>query len=206
MHEILFERIKKIQALAETGLEFSENDYDRERYTEMQHIAVDMLSQITHVPAAQILHVIQDKNGYKTPKVDVRAVIFNDDGKILLIREKADDCWAMPGGWADVGYSPAEVAVKESFEEAGITVKAVKLLAVLDKQKQKMPPAFEYVYKIFLLCKKLSNNTSTGTETSAVGWFAEDKLPELSLPRNTVEQLKLMFSFSRGEISEPVFD
>lgn len=206
MQQYFFEKVKRIQALAETGLEFNQNIYDRERYTELQQISAELLSQMTHVPVEQILHVIQDNNGYKTPKTDVRAVIFNEKSEILLIREKADDCWAMPGGWADVGYSPAEVAVKESFEEAGIMVQPVKLLAVLDKQKQKMPPAFEYVYKIFILCKKLSNNISTGTETSAVGWFAENNLPELSLPRNTVGQLQLMFRYSRGEITEPVFD
>jgi len=206
MQQYFFEKIKRIQALAETGLEFNQNIYDRERYTELQQISAEMLSQMTHVPVEQILHVIQDNNGYKTPKTDVRAVIFNEVGEILLIREKADDCWAMPGGWADIGYSPAEVAVKESFEEAGIIIQPVKLLAVLDKQKQNMPPAFEYVYKIFILCKKLSNNISTGAETSAVGWFSENNLPELSLPRNTVGQLQLMFRFSRGEITEPVFD
>jgi ADP-ribose pyrophosphatase YjhB (NUDIX family) len=206
MHNFIFEKIKRIQALAEIGLEFSQNTFDRERYDELHEISLQMMNQITDVPVKKIVPVIQDKNGYKTPKVDVRAVVFNESGEILLIQEKADNCWAMPGGWADVGYSPAEVAVKECFEEAGIKVETQKLLAVLDKQKQNMPPAFEYVYKIFLLCKKLDNNISTGSETSDVGWFAENNLPKLSTPRNTVKQIKLMFRYYRGEISEPVFD
>jgi ADP-ribose pyrophosphatase YjhB (NUDIX family) len=206
MHYFIFEKIKRIQALAEIGLEFSQNTFDRERYGELHEISLQMMNQITDVPVEKIVPVIQDKNGYKTPKVDVRAVVFNESGEILLIQEKADNCWAMPGGWADVGYSPAEVAVKECFEEAGIKVETQKLLAVLDKQKQNMPPAFEYVYKIFLLCKKLDNNISTGSETSDVGWFAENNLPKLSTPRNTVKQIKLMFRYYRGEISEPVFD
>jgi ADP-ribose pyrophosphatase YjhB (NUDIX family) len=206
MHNFIFEKIKRIQALAEIGLEFSQNTFDRERYDDLHEISLQMMNQITDVPVKKIVPVIQDKNGYKTPKVDVRAVVFNESGEILLIQEKADNCWAMPGGWADVGYSPAEVAVKECFEEAGIKVETQKLLAVLDKQKQNMPPAFEYVYKIFLLCKKLDNNISTGSETSDVGWFAENNLPKLSTPRNTVKQIKLMFRYYRGEISEPVFD
>jgi ADP-ribose pyrophosphatase YjhB (NUDIX family) len=206
MHNFIFEKIKRIQALAEIGLEFSQNTFDRERYNELHEISLQMMKQITDVPVEKITPVILDKNGYKTPKVDVRAVVFNESGEILLIQEKADNRWAMPGGWADVGYSPAEVAVKECFEEAGLKVEASKLLAVLDKQKQKMPPAFEYVYKIFLLCKKLDNNTSTGSETSDVGWFNENNLPELSTPRNTVEQINLMFQYHREERSEPVFD
>jgi ADP-ribose pyrophosphatase YjhB (NUDIX family) len=206
MQNYIFEKIKRIQALAEIGLEFSQNTFDRERYDELHEISLQMMNQITDVPVEKIVPVIQDKNGYKTPKVDVRAVVFNETGEILLIQEKADNFWAMPGGWADVGYSPAEVAVKECFEEAGIKVETKKLLAVLDKQKQNMPPAFEYVYKIFLLCKKLDNNISTGSETSDVGWFAEHNLPRLSTPRNTVDQIKLMFQYYRGEKTEPVFD
>jgi ADP-ribose pyrophosphatase YjhB (NUDIX family) len=206
MLNFIFEKIKRIQALAEIGLEFSENIFDRERYDELQEISLQMMKQITDVPVEKIVPVILDKNGYKTPKVDVRAVVFNEKNQILLIQEKADNCWAMPGGWADVGYSPAEVAVKECFEEAGLKVEASKLLAVLDKQKQKMPPAFEYTYKIFLLCKKLNNSISTGTETLDVGWFNEYNLPELSTPRNTVEQIKLMFRYNSGEITEPCFD
>jgi ADP-ribose pyrophosphatase YjhB (NUDIX family) len=206
MQNYIFEKIKRIQALAEIGLEFSQNTYDRERYDELHEISLQMMNQITDVPVEKIAPVIQDKNGYKTPKIDVRAVVFNENNEILLIQEKADNRWAMPGGWADVGYSPSEVAVKECFEEAGLKVETSKLLAVLDKQKQKMPPAFEYTYKIFLLCKKLNNSISTGTETIDVGWFNEHNLPELSTPRNTVEQIKLMFQYHRGEISEPCFD
>lgn len=206
MKNFIFEKIKRIQALAETGLEFNENSYDRERYTELHEISLQILSQMTDIPVEKITTVISDKNGYKTPKVDVRAVVFNEKKQILLIQEKADNCWAMPGGWADVGYSPAEVAVKECFEEAGLKVEPVKLLAVLDKQKQKMPPAFEYVYKIFLLCRKLNDNISVGTETSDVGWFDENDLPVLSTPRNTIDQVKMMFQFQKGEKTEPVFD
>ena len=206
MHNFVFEKIKRIQSLAEIGLEFSQNTFDRERYDELHEISLQMMKQMTGVPIEKIVPVILDKNGYKTPKVDVRAVVFNEKNQILLIQEKADNCWAMPGGWADVGYSPAEVAVKECFEEAGLKVEASKLLAVLDKQKQKMPPAFEYTYKIFLLCKKLNNSISTGTETLDVGWFNEYNLPELSTPRNTVEQIKLMFRYNSGEITEPCFD
>ena len=206
MHNFIFEKIKRIQALAEIGLEFSQNAFDRERYDELHEISLQMMKQMTDVPVEKIVPVILDKNGYKTPKVDVRAVVFNEKNQILLIQEKADNCWAMPGGWADVGYSPAEVAVKECFEEAGLKVEASKLLAVLDKQKQKMPPAFEYVYKIFLLCRKLDDNIAVGSETSDVGWFDENNLPELSTPRNTIDQIKLMFQYHRGERTETCFD
>jgi len=206
MQNFIFEKIKRIQALAEIGLEFSQNIFDRERYEELHEISLQIMEQITNVPVEKIIPVIQDKNGYKTPKVDVRAVVFNEKNEILLIQEKADNCWAMPGGWADIGYSPSEVAVKECSEEAGLKVETKKLLAVLDKQKQKMPPAFEYVYKIFLLCTKLNDNISVGSETSDVGWFNEQNLPELSTPRNTVDQIKLMFQYHRGEKTEPCFD
>jgi ADP-ribose pyrophosphatase YjhB (NUDIX family) len=206
MKNFLFEKIKRVQALAEIGLEFSQNTYDRERYEELQEITFQIMAQMTDVPIEKIVPVIQDKNGYKTPKVDVRAVVFNEQNQILLIQEKADNCWAMPGGWADIGYTAAEVAVKECFEEAGLKVEAIKLLAVLDKQKQNMPPAFEYVYKIFLLCKKLDDNVAVGVETIDVEWFNEHHLPELSTPRNTVEQIKLMFQYHRGERTEPCFD
>lgn len=206
MNKFFFEKIKRIQALAEIGLEFSEIPYDQERYQELQEISLQLLEKITDVPINKIIPVIQENNGYKTPKVDVRAVVFNEKGQILLVQEKVDNCWSMPGGWSDISYSPREVAEKECFEEAGLKVNATKLLAILDKQKQNMPPAFEYVYKIFLLCEKLDDNISTGSETNDVGWFYEDNLPELSTPRNMEKQIKMMFQYFRGERIEAYFD
>ncbi|MBT6763873.1 MAG: NUDIX domain-containing protein, partial [Prolixibacteraceae bacterium] len=169
-------------------------------------ISLQLLEKITDIPIEKIIPIIEEKNGYKTPKVDVRAVVFNEKGQILLIQEKVDSCWAMPGGWTDISYSPGEVAEKECFEEAGLQVKASRLLAIMDKQKQNMPPSFEYVYKIFLLCEKQNDNISTGSETIDVGWFDENNIPKLSTPRNTVEQIKMMFQYNRGEITEAYFD
>lgn len=206
MTNYYFEKIKRLHALAEIGLEYSEISYDRERYREIREISLEMLEKMTRVPVGQIVPVIEEKNGYRTPKVDVRAVVFNETGQLLLVKEKADGCWAMPGGWTDISYSPGEVAEKECFEEAGLKVRTKRLLAIMDKQKQQMPPAFEYVYKIFLLCEKLDDNLSVGSETSDVGWFDQNKLPELSLPRNTEKQIDMMFAYRRGEISEPYFD
>ena len=133
-------------------------------------------------------------------------MVFNEKNQILLVKEKVDGKWSIPGGWCDISYSPAEVAVKECFEEAGIKVKAKRLLAIMDKQKQNMPPAFEYVYKIFMLCEKLTDTISTGSETLDVKWFDESDLPELSTPRNTENQIKMMFQFHRGERNETYFD
>ena len=206
MNTFYFEKMKRIQSLAEIGLAYSTDNFDRERYLELRELSLEMLEKITDVPVEKIIPVIEENNGYKTPKIDVRAVVFNELGEILLVQEKADNCWAMPGGWSDISYSPKEVAEKECFEEAGIHVKATKLLAVLDKQKQKMPPAFEYVYKIFLRCEKLDNTISTGPETLDVGWFGENNLPELSNPRNNLAVLKMMFEFYRGERTEACFD
>jgi len=199
MERTLFEQLKRIQALAEIGLEYSNTNYDKERYDEIQDICLKMLSQITEIPVEKIVPVIQEKNGYKTPKVDVRAVVFNDDNKILLVQEKIDGYWSLPGGWADIGYTPSQIAEKESFEEAGLTVKASQLIAVMDKTAQQMPPEFEYVYKLFIRCEPMNNRIAIGEETTDVGWFSENELPELSKPRNLESQIHLMFEYFRGE-------
>ncbi len=206
MNTYYFEKIKRLHALAEIGLEYSSIAYDIERYMEIRNIALEMLEKMTEIPIEKIVPVIEEKNGYRTPKVDVRSVVFNEHDQILLIQEKIDGCWAMPGGWSDISYSPGEVAEKECLEEAGLNVKATRLLAVMDKQKQGMPPAFEYIYKIFILCIKLNNNISTGPETSDVGWFDVNELPPLSLPRNTEKQINMMLEYHLGKKTEPYFD
>jgi len=206
MERNFFERIKRLQALAEIGLEYSNSNYDIERYEEIQEICLEMLEQMTDVPIPQIKAIIQEKNGYKTPKVDVRAVVFNSEGQILLVQEKVDGCWALPGGWADVGYTPRMIAEKECFEEAGLTVKSSHLIAVMDKTAQKMPPEFEYVYKLFIWCNPIGTQIAAGAETDNVGWFGEHELPELSEPRNIESQIHLMFEYFRGEKTEVYLD
>ncbi len=206
MERTFFEQLKRIQALAEIGLEYSNSNYDKERYDEIQEICLEMLEDLTDIPVAKIRPIIQEKNGYKTPKVDVRAVVFNPEGQILLVQEKVDGCWSLPGGWADVGYTPRQIAEKECFEEAGLTVKATRLLAVMDKTAQQMPPEFEYVYKLFILCEPLDNRIAIGEETIGVDWFSEHHLPELSKPRNIESQIHLMFQYLRGEITEVFLD
>jgi ADP-ribose pyrophosphatase YjhB (NUDIX family) len=206
MERTFFEHIKRIQALAEIGLHYADSHFDKERYDEIQEICLEMLAELTDVPISKIRPIIQERNGYKTPKVDVRAVVFNLEGNILLIQEKVDACWALPGGWADVGYTPRQIAEKECFEEAGLTVKASRLLAVIDKTAQKMPPEFEYVYKLFILCEPIGDRITVGDETMDVGWFSENNLPELSKPRNLESQIRLMFNYLREEIKDVYID
>jgi ADP-ribose pyrophosphatase YjhB (NUDIX family) len=206
MERKFFEQLKRLQALAEIGLEYSNSNYDIERYQEIQEICLKMLEQLTDIPMPKIKTAIQEKNGYKTPKVDVRAVVFNEEGKLLLIQEKVDRCWALPGGWADVGYTPRMIAEKECFEEAGLIVKSDRLIAVMDKTAQKMPPEFEYVYKLFIWCDPIGTQISTGSETMNVGWFGEDEIPELSHPRNLESQIGMMFEYYRGERTSVYLD
>ncbi|MFZ5941205.1 MAG: NUDIX hydrolase N-terminal domain-containing protein [Bacteroidota bacterium] len=196
----------RLQSLAETGQHYSTNDYDLDRYCEIEKAAAGMLSILGAGDVKQVLSDIREDNGYKTPKVDVRAVVLNDDGEILMVREKIDGCWSLPGGWADIGYSPSEVAVKETFEEAGMEVRPGELLAVLDKRNHNHPPDIYYIYKIFIRCYPLNKRLKNGYETTEVGFFAPDRLPELSAPRNTREQIMMMFSLCKGEINMPLID
>lgn len=206
MERNFFEHLKRLQALAEIGLAYSNSNYDIERYEEIQEICLEMLVQLTDVPMPKIKAIIQENNGYKTPKIDVRAVVFNPEGQILLVQEKADGFWALPGGWADVGYTPRMIAEKECFEEAGLTVKASHLIALMDKTAQQMPPEFEYVYKLFIRCEPIGTQIAAGAETDNVGWFNEHELPELSKPRNIESQIHLMFEYYRGEKTEVYLD
>jgi len=202
----LLQLAKQVQALAENGLHYSENDFDLDRYGNLEEIALRMISLITGLSNETIEMAIPERNGYRTPKVDVRCVIFNDKDEILMVQERIDSCWSLPGGWCDVGYTPTEVAEKEAFEEAGIRVKAGRLLAVLDKKCHEHPEDLYYAYKIFLECKAESFEIKTGMETLDVGFFARNALPELSTPRNTAGQIDRMFDFHFQRLHWPLID
>jgi ADP-ribose pyrophosphatase YjhB (NUDIX family) len=197
---------KQLQALAENGLHYSENDYDLDRYQIIEEISLRMLSLLTGLSPETVSMATPERNGYRTPKVDVRAVVFNDKDEILMVQERIDSRWSLPGGWCDVGFTPTEIAEKETLEEAGIRVKAKRLLAVLDKKCHEHPEDLYYAYKIFLECEAKNYVLKSGMETLDVGFFAADSLPELSTPRNTAGQVRLMFDFHFNRIQWPVID
>lgn len=203
---LLLNLAKRVQALAETGQHFSESDFDMDRYTELEQIAMEMISMITHNDISLVSSSIQEKNGYRTPKVDVRAVIFNQENEILMVKEQVDGRWSLPGGWADVGFTPAEIAVKETQEEAGMKVKPVRLLAIFDKKCHDHPPDVYYAYKIFIECRILDATLRTGYETTDAGFFSFEDLPPLSTPRNTKEQVEIMFRFKDNQLQWPHID
>lgn len=197
---------KRVQAIAENGLHYSESDYDQDRYSDLEEISTRMLSLITNQTLETIQVATPEKNGYRTPKIDVRCIIFNDKDEILMVKERVDSCWSLPGGWCDVGYTPTEVAEKEAFEEAGVKVKAKRVLAIFDKKCHDHPDDLFYTYKIFMECEPENFDISTGMETLDAGFFKQDELPELSTPRNTAYQINKMFDFHYNRIHWPIID
>ncbi|UZW66684.1 NUDIX hydrolase [Priestia flexa] len=183
---------KELQAIAQAGLTYSKDMYDIERFEMIRDLSIEMMAKQTGTPQKVVKELFANETGYATPKVDVRAVIFKGN-KILMVKEKLDDYWALPGGWADIGLTAKEVAVKEVREEAGYNVQPIKLLAVLDKKCHPHPPSPYHVYKLFIQCEITGGSGESGMETSDVGFFAEDELPPLSVERNTESQIKQMF-------------
>lgn len=199
------ELVKQIQALAYAGLEYCENEFDRERYCELKKLSQLLLAELIDFPLEKIENLFTNEVGYQTPKVDVRAVVFREN-KILMVKEKIDGRWSIPGGWADIGYSPSEIAIKEAREEAGAEVKTVRLLAVIDKLKHDYPISPFHTYKIFILCEMLNDTISSGTETSDVNYFSMDNLPPLSSTRITEEQIQMLFHLWENPLEQVVFD
>lgn len=194
---------KQLQSIAQAGLAYSKDIYDVERFELIRDISVEMLSQQTGMEMTVIKDLFASETGYATPKVDIRAVIFKNN-KILMVKENSDGSWALPGGWADIGLTPREVAVKEVKEESGFDVKAVKLLAVTDMKCHPHPPSPFHIYKMFIQCEIIGGQPMKGVETSAVEFFAENKLPPLSIPRNTQTQIEMIFKHLYNP-KEPVY-
>lgn len=195
---------KQIQGIAQTGLAYTKDVYDKERYEQLRALSLEIMGQYTDMESSKLLDLFAGEYGYATPKVDIRGVVIQDD-RILLVREKEEGEWSLPGGWADLLLSPSEIAVKEVREESGYEVKTLGLLAVLDNHKHN-PPAPYHAYKLFIHCEITGGKAQEGVETSGVAFFGKDELPELSQSRNTEEQIKLMFDLLKNPQHIPVFD
>lgn len=188
---------KQIQAISQAGLEYSRDVYDLERFEMLRTLSLDILRAHTGMETEILRDLFAGETGYATPKVDVRGVIFRDD-KILLVRERLDGAWSLPGGWADIGLSAKENVVKEIREETGYEAEAGKLLAVLDKKFHDHPVSPFHVYKMFFRCEVIGGEATAGLETSEIGFFGENELPPLSIERNTERQMREMFEYLRN--------
>jgi len=197
---------RKLQAIAQNGLTYAVNNYDVERYSEIRRIAAEMIA-ITDpgVDAQRVVEFFSREAGHATPKVDVRAAVFQDN-RILLVREISDGGWTLPGGWADVEDSPSVAAVRETKEESGYDVKVTKLVAAYDRDRHPHPPIPYHAYKLFFLCELIGGAAANSNETDGVDFFAEDNLPALSLTRTLPEQITLMFNHHRNPHLKTEFD
>jgi ADP-ribose pyrophosphatase YjhB (NUDIX family) len=201
---------QRLQALAQAGLAYATNSYDLERYQEIRAISVKLLHELTEESLEKIIRVFASEDGYQTPKVDIRAVLLREGPEILLVREKIDNGrWTLPGGWADIGYTPFEVAAKEAYEETGLVVKPMRLLALFDKRKHPHPPQPWYVYKAFIQCEVQGGSLIQDTqETTGARWFRADELPfiELSTDRTTASQLETVFRLASDPCAQTICD
>lgn len=205
MNDKLLELAMEIQGIAQSGLAYCKDVYDKERYERLRQISVEMLAEKTELAAEKIAGIFCNDSGYQTPKVDTRAAIFNGD-KILMVHEK-NDTWSLPGGWCDVNQSVASNVVKEVEEETGLKAKAERIIAVHDWRKHNVCNYVYGVVKIFVLCKTEGGSFKENVETSEIKYFAKDELPEnLAVEKTTKEQILTCFKASENENFAPELD
>jgi ADP-ribose pyrophosphatase YjhB (NUDIX family) len=184
---------RELKAIAQTGLAFTADGFDRQRYQRLQELAAQLMAQGSLVEQESILQLLRQEKGYATPKVDVRGAAFADN-RILMVREISDGRWTLPGGWADINQSAGECVVREIAEESGFIAKALKLAAVVDYHRSGHPPRhMDSIYKVFFICEITGGEARASDETSEVAFFARYDLPPLSLGRTTAAQIDRMF-------------
>lgn len=194
----------ELQALAQAGLHYSKDPFDRERFQRVRDIAAEMLAERTALPLETVKDLFCGETGYQTPKLDTRAAVFRD-GRILLVRENSG-AWSLPGGWVDVNVSVLENTAKEVREEAGLEVIPQRLIAVQDREKHNRPVYAWKVCKIFVLCALKGGAFRPNAETTASGFFSLEGLPPLAEEKNTAEQVRMCFEAYRAEVWETLFD
>ena len=186
----------ELQSLAQAGLTYGKDPYDKERYQRVREIAAEMMGRLSDLPTETVKDLFCNETGYQTPKIDTRAAIFEGE-KILLVQEK-DGRWSLPGGWCDVNVSVGENTVKEVKEEAGLDVRPQRIIAVQDRNKHNQPPYAYGVCKIFFLCTLLGGQFEENIETTGFDYFSEDALPLLAVEKNTEEQIRMCFAAYHG--------
>ncbi len=190
------ERAQRLQAIAQNGLTFAKDPFDVERYEQIRSIAAEIVAAHTGMEEAAVVERFAAESGYATPRIDVRGVVFHAE-RILLVRERQDGLWTLPGGWADVGDSPREAVEREIYEESGYEARSTKLLMVYDRNRHGHPALLYHIYKLFIRCDLVGGAAHPTVETSEAGFFAEDEIPPLSLTRVVPSQIARLFEHLR---------
>ncbi len=196
---------REIQQLSQTGLAFAVTDYEKQRYKRLTEITAEIVAHHTSLEKDSVEKVMMKQPGYATPKIDVRAAVMRDN-KILLIQEISDERWAMPGGWADVGDIPSEVAVRETKEESGYDVKPTKVIGVFDANRLGGQLEFFHAFKIVFLCELIGGEAATSDETQDVSFFSFDDLPPLSLNRTNDKHIMEILAHLKNPQKSAFFD
>jgi len=185
---------RKVQAIAQNGLTFTKDPFDRERYEQLQQLVATILTSEVGITPGQLQRLWVGDEGYATPKVDVRGAVFDQD-KVLLVRERSDGKWTLPGGWVDVGDAPSSAVEREIREESGYLAKAVKLAALYDRNHPRHghPPMILHIFKLFFLCELTGGTATLSSETDAVDFFPVSALPPLSVGRTGAAQIARMY-------------
>lgn len=200
------ELIKRIKSLSDIGLVYAQNEYDKERYEELLAISHELLSMVSDQPLSMLNDFFMPSKDYPTPKVDIRGLVLNTENEILLVKEKLDGKWSLPGGWGDIGFSPSEVIIKEIQEETGLHAKVSRLLAVYDKKCHPHPPQPFYVYKMVFLCQVSSGDIVTSFDIEDARYFDSKELPELSEDRILKSQIEQLYQKVIQEDDNVYFD
>ncbi|KTD12283.1 NUDIX hydrolase [Legionella hackeliae] len=184
--------VSELQAIAQSGLTYCNNEFDKERYIRLSEIIAELTAHCSENDIGNVVNMFALEKGYATPKIDVRSFSISD-GKLLLVKERSDGLWTLPGGWADVNESPSEAVIRETREETGYNVSAKKLLALWDKLKHDHPPQWPHAYKCFFHCEIISGEAKENAEISEVSFFNLNNLPPLSTHRVTEKQIFKLF-------------
>lgn len=183
---------RRLQAIAQNGLTYAQDPFDRHRFEQVRELAAELFAEHTAAGGAAIADLLADQAGYATPKVDIRGAVFRNDA-ILLVRERSDGLWTLPGGWVDIHEPPSQAVEREIWEESGYQTRAIKLLAVWDRDRHGHPPHAFHVYKLVFLCELVSGEPAHSLETDGVDFFTRDALPPLSLTRVVPAQIARLF-------------
>ena len=201
----VLEWARKVQAIAQNGLLFTQDSFERDRYTQLKELADSILAVELDIPLGSARALWNKEDGYATPKVDVRGGVFDGD-KVLLVRERSDGKWTLPGGWVDVNDAPSEAVVREIREESGYTAKALKLAMLVDRNRHPHPPSVYHIYKLFFLCERTGGAAKLSNETDGVDFFPVRSLPELSTGRALSSQIERLYEHQLNRALPTDFD